>query len=386
MALDLLDGPSTLPVPGTTSRARRCVAELLERCGIAIDGPQPWDLRVHDERLWARLLRHRSLGLGEAYMDGWWTCDDLPGFFERLLDGPLYEGMGTRWRLSALVALLVNRQSLARARCAIRHHYDIGHDLYRCMLGRRMLYSCAYWDGARDLDDAQERKLDLICRKLDLAPGMRLLDIGCGWGGLAAFAAERYGVEVVGITLSPDQVEVARQATRGLPVEIRLADYRTLDERFDRICSVGMFEHVGPRNYERFFHIARRCLAEDGLLLLHTIGGPRPVRTTDPWLDRYIFPGSVLPAARQIAQGMEGRFVIEDWHAIGPHYHPTLLAWQRNVEQAWPALGERYPERFRRMWTYYLSSCAAAFLVRRTQVWQIVGSPRGRRDGYRAPR
>jgi cyclopropane-fatty-acyl-phospholipid synthase len=317
-------------------------------------------------------------------------ADSLDGLLFRLLSARIDRRVrGVRDLADGLRAWFVNLQRRTRSFEVGRRHYDLGNDLYRAMLGARMVYSCGYWRQAQTLDAAQEAKLDLICRKLQLRPGLRLLDIGCGWGELLKFAAEHYGVAGVGITVSQRQAEYARELCAGLPVEIRLQDYRDLHERFDRIASVGMFEHVGAKNYARFFDVARRCLADDGpdqgLFLLHTIASNVSVTHTDPWIDRYIFPNSMLPSAAQIARGCEGRFVLEDWHGFGPDYDRTLQAWRGNVEAAWPSLPD-YDERFRRMWRFYLSASMALFRARRAQLWQLVLSPHGIPGGYEAVR
>jgi cyclopropane-fatty-acyl-phospholipid synthase len=320
-------------------------------------------------------------------MDGWWDCERLDEFFTRILAAELdtkVEPWKDAWRV--LRARLVNLQRPSRAFQIGRRHYDIGNDLFARMLDKRMIYSCGYWKDASTLDDAQEAKLDLVCRKLGLQPGMRVLDIGCGWGGTAAFAAERYGVSAVGITVSEEQVKLARERWRGLPVEFRLQDYRDLDGAFDRILSIGMFEHVGRKNYDTFMRVVRSHLADDGLFLLHTIGGNRSVSRNDPWSERYIFPNSMLPSARQIAAAIEGTFVLEDWHGFGADYDTTLMHWHRNVERHWGELKDRYDERFHRMWTYFLLSSAGGFRARKDQLWQLVLSPHGVPGGYRAPR
>ncbi len=366
---------------------RRRVEELLALADVEIGGSRPWDIQVHDERLYARVMAQGTLGLGESYMDGWWDVEVLDEFFHRVLRAKLEDRIrpladGVR----ALRARAINLQRSSRAFEIGRRHYDIGNDLYRCMLDGRMMYSCGYWKDARSLDEAQEAKLDLVCRKLGLRPGMRVLDIGCGWGGAVRFAAERYGVEAVGITVSEEQVMLAREVCEGLSVEIRMQDYRELSEEFDRIFSIGMFEHVGCRNYGSYMRIVRRCLKSDGLFLLHTIGGNRSVNTTDPWMARYIFPRSVLPSARRMSEACEGVFIIEDWHNFGTDYDKTLMEWYRNFESGWGELKERYGERFRRMWTYYLLSCAGSFRARKLQLWQLVLSPEGVPGGYIAPR
>jgi cyclopropane-fatty-acyl-phospholipid synthase len=290
-----------------------------------------------------------------------------------------------------LRARLLNLQAGRRTYAVGERHYDLGNDLFEAMLGQRMVYSCGYWRDAETLDQAQEGKLDLVCRKLGLRPGMRVLDIGCGWGEALKFAVERYGVSGVGITISHEQAEYARNLCADLPIEIRLQDYRELcgddrEERFDRSFSIGMFEHVGVKNYRTYFEVARRCLAADGLFLLHTIGSNISVRQTDPWIGRYIFPNSMLPSAAQITVACEDLFVFEDWHGFGTDYDRTLQAWRHNIEQAWDSLPPRYDERFRRMWRYYLAAAMAAFRSRRTQVWQLVLSPEGVPGGYIAPR
>jgi cyclopropane-fatty-acyl-phospholipid synthase len=362
------------------------LASLLDAADVRLDGTRPCDIQVRDESFPARVLAHGSLGLGESYMDGDWECLDLDGMLTRVLMARLDERVRT-WDDAwfALRARLINLPK-RRAFEIGRRHYDLGNDLYRAMLGKRLVYSCAYWPTARDLDEAQEHKLDLCCRKLGLERGMRLLDLGCGWGEALRFAAERYGVAGVGDTVSAQQAELAREICRGLPVEIRLQDYHAMTGRFDRVLSIGMFEHVGAKNYRRFFEVVRACLPDDGLFLLHTIAGERTTHAIDPWIGKYVFPNSMLPSAAQLTQAIDGLFVIEDWHCFGADYDRTLQAWRQNVERAWPALGERYDERFRRMWRYYLSGSMATFRACRSQLWQIVLSPRGVQGGYRAPR
>lgn len=371
------------------SHARSRIEELLAVVDVRIDGDAPGDIRVHDERLYARIAAHGSLGLGEAYMDGWWDAEPLDVFLFRLLDTRLDERVGSiedTWLF--VKSRLANPQRGVRAYEVGKRHYDLGNDLFRAMLGRRLVYSCGYWKDAADLDEAQEAKLDLVFRKLGLRPGMRVLDVGCGWGEALKLAAVRHGVSGVGVTVSREQAEFARGLCRGLPIEIRVQDYRDLpgDTRFDRAFSIGMFEHVGVKNYATYLDVVRRRLSDDGLFVLHTIGTNVSTTHTDPWIEKYIFPNSMLPSAEQIAASAEGRFVIEDWHNFGADYDCTLTAWRANFDVAWPSLAERYDERFRRMWHYYLAVSAASFRSRRNQLWQLVLSPRGVRGGYRAPR
>ncbi|MBB1089147.1 cyclopropane fatty acyl phospholipid synthase [Lysobacter sp. SG-8] len=374
--------------------AREKVLELLEQAGVrVVEGDAPasadgrGDLHVHHPRFYRRVLAQGSLGLGDAYMDGWWDAPSLDGLLTRVLGMHVDERAG-RWpaRLEEWRARWLNRQTRRRSRAVGERHYDLGNDLYRAMLGARLVYSCGYWRDAKDLDAAQDAKLDLVCRKLGLRPGMRVLDIGCGWGEALAFAHAHYGVEGVGVTISAEQAAFARRLCEGRPIEIRLQDYRDVDERFDRILSIGMFEHVGHANYAAFMDVARRCLPDDGLCLLHTIGRNLTTHSTDPWIARHIFPNSMLPSPVQIAQAVEGRFVIEDWHNFGADYDLTLRAWRDNIEAAWDSLPSRYDERFRRMWRFYLAGSMAVFRTRRAQLWQVVLSPRGVPGGYVAPR
>ncbi len=356
------------------AKPKAIFTELLAQAGVMVNGPAPWDIRVHDERLYARALAQKNLGLGEGYMAGWWDCDRIDECIHRLLKAaaPGRVRGGARLLCALLPALALNLQSPSRAAEAARRHYDLGNDLFAAFLDPYMQYSCACFEGTADLAKAQERKMRLVCDKLDLRPGQRLLDIGCGFGGLARFAAEQYGASVVGINISREQIRFAREFCAGLPVEIRESDYRDLDERFDKIVSVGMFEHVGRKNHAAFMEMAARCLAPGGIFLLHTIGVNAAGRGCDPWISRYIFPGGELPGIDQIGRAAGRYFVMEDWQNLGPHYDPTLLSWLRNFRAAWPKLRDRYGETFRRMWEYYLQSCAGAFRARDIQVWQIV--------------
>ena len=362
--------------------------ELLARAGVEVGGPEPWDLHVHDDRLWGRVVRDRELGLGEAYQDGWWDADRVDEFLVKVQLADLRAALrpGPDLVLLAAKAAVGNRQTLRRAAANASAHYDIGNDLYERMLDPRMIYSCGYWREADDLAAAQDAKLDLICRKLALEPGMRMLDIGCGWGGLAAFAAERYGVEVTGISPATEQVKVARERTADLSVTIEQLDYRDVGGTFDRITSVGMMEHIGPKNLRTFFDVCRERLAPDGVMLHHTIGSNESKLRSDPWFDKYIFPGGVVPSLEQISAAALHHWAIEDVHNFGPDYDRTLMAWSTNIEARWDEI-PHYDERFRRTWRYYLMASAASFRVRNLQLWQVVFRPSSRiSDVYRAVR
>jgi len=364
--------------------------KIADTAGVKFNGDAPWDIQVYDPETYRRTLTRGSLGFGEAYMDGMWDTQQLDQLFYRLLRCDTNETIRalSRWRFFAEVLRrrLHNLQSMGRSFQVGEQHYDIGNDVFEAMLDSRMTYSCAYWAGAMDLEQAQRDKLDLVCRKLDFGKGERLLDIGCGWGSLARYAAEQYAVEVTGVTISREQLNRAREYCRGLPVTVELLDYRELEGRYDKIASIGMFEHVGPKNYPIYFATINRLLEDKGLFLLHTIGSDRTSAYCDPWVDRYIFPNGYLPSARQLADALEDRFLIEDWHNFGPDYDRTLMAWWENFNAAWPRLKQHYDGRFYRMWKYYLLSCAGMFRAKQGQLWQLVLSKRRGGRIYRSVR
>jgi cyclopropane-fatty-acyl-phospholipid synthase len=364
---------------------KAAIQEILSQAGITVNGDMPWDIRVTDERFYHRVLREGSLGLGESYMDEWWECEELDTFFAKLVPIKPEEKIRTNWRLllQAIGGAIFNQGRKTRAFQIGERHYDRGNELFRSMLDRRMVYSCAYWKNATDLDSAQEAKLELICRKLGLKPGDRVLDIGCGWGSFAKYAAENYGAELVGITVSKNQLSLGKELCRGLPVELRLQDYRDMDERFDHIVSVGMFEHVGYKNHRTFMEKVRQCLKDDGLFLLHCIGSSVSSVVGDPWLHKYIFPNSLIPSMKQIGIALEGLFTVEDVQNFGFYYDATLTSWFRNFHNNWDKMKNRYDGRFYRMWKYYLLSSAGAFRSRGLQVWHFVLSPKGVRNGYK---
>ncbi|HBD05748.1 TPA: cyclopropane fatty acyl phospholipid synthase [Candidatus Uhrbacteria bacterium] len=367
---------------------RKKIDQILSNTGVSINGPEPWDIQVKDERLYAHIFAKGTLGFGEAYMDGWWECKQIDEMIARLLRhdirSKLKPSIALVW--NAVSARLQNRQGPGRAFNIGKAHYDLGNDLYKAMLDNSMTYTCGYWKDASTLDDAQEAKLDLVCKKIGLKHGDSVLDIGCGWGSFAKFAAEKYKAKVLGVTVSKEQIKLGQGLCRGLPVELRLQDYRKISGSFDHIVSLGMFEHVGYKNYRIFFEVVRRCLKDNGLFLLHTIGGNRSVHSTDPWIGKYIFPNSMLPSASQIASATEGLFVMEDWHNFGSDYDKTLMAWHSNFEKNWGSLMAHYDERFHRMWQYYLLSCAGSFRARQNQLWQIVYSKNGIINGYNSVR
>ncbi len=353
---------------------KQVVADVLSRAGVEINGQNPWDIQVNDDSLYPRLLRDKNLALGESYMEGLWNCLRIDEFIYRILNARLDKEIkkSLKMLLPYLSASLFNQQSRRRSPQVAEEHYDLGNDLFMSFLDPYNQYSCAYFDGTGDLAEAQVKKLDLVCQKIGLCKGDRVLDIGCGWGGFSRYAAERYGCEVTAITISEEQVGYAAEFCKDLPVRVRRCDYRDVEGTFDKIVSIGMFEHVGEKNYKTFMRVVHRSLRENGVFLLQTIGGNLSRINCDRWISKYIFPNGMLPSIRQIGKAAEGLLVMEDWHNLGPHYDKTLMAWHRNFQQAWSALKNRYDERFRRMWEYYLLSCAGAFRARTVQLWQIV--------------
>lgn len=371
------------------AKYKKLTEEILALAGIRINGSNPCDIQVHNEDFYRRAITEGELGLGESYMDGWWDADKIDEFIFKVLSAKLDEKLLRKISILAklFMARIVNQQTKHRAFIVGEKHYDLGNDLFQSMLDTRMNYSCAYWKEADSLDKAQENKLDLICRKIDLKPGMRVLDIGCGFGAFGKYAAKVYHAEVVGLTVSKEQVELGRKLCSGLPVDIRLMDYRDLNDKFDRIVSVGMIEHVGYKNYRTFFSIANNCLNDDGIFLLQTIGNLKSEQAIDLWTQKYIFPNGMIPSIAQIGKATENLFVMEDWHNFGPDYDKTLMAWYENFVINWDQIKDLYSERFFRMWEYFLLSSAGSFRSRkRNQLWQIVLSKNGVPGGYQSVR
>jgi cyclopropane-fatty-acyl-phospholipid synthase len=368
-----------------TSLLTPLLSPLAEKAGIIINGPNPWDPQVRNPRAFRRTILHGTLGLGEAYMDGDWYAKDLEGFFVLALSEGLddaFSDMSTLW--FKLISRITNRQRRGREE-EVATHYNAGNDLFEGMLDRTMTYTCAYYSSPNkpnSLYAAQIDKLELICTKLGLKGGERILDIGCGWGGFARYAAERHGARVVGITIADKQLEYAREHNQCEGVEFRKQDYRDVREEFDHVVSVEMIEAVGPKNLRTYFEVVKRCLKPRGLFLLQAIVGDRSSMHTDPWLDKYIFPNGVLPSRAQIDAAVEGLLVEEDAHNFGADYALTLRAWHKNLTEAWPKLSRKYGDRFYRMMEYYLLSCAAGFTIRRHQDVQFVYSNGGVLGGY----
>ena len=366
--------------------AKEEVKRLLKIADIEIDGKRDSDITIHDERIYKRVLSEANMGLGEGYMDGWWTTKSIDKFIYKIMKSNLKDHIKITPSIIKLYlrAKLSNKQK-SRALNIGEWHYDIGNDLYKSMLDNYMQYSCAYFKGTEDLEKAQINKMDLICKKLQLKKGETLLDIGCGWGGLLNYAAKKYGIKGLGITVSKEQAKIANERNKGLPVEIKVVDYRKINQKFDKIVSVGMIEHVGPKNYKEYMKTASNCLKEKGLFLLHTIGGKKSNSSGEAWMDKYIFPDGVIPSVKQLSKAVEKYFIIEDLHNFGAYYDKTLLVWNKNFQKSWKKLSKKYDERFKRMWEYYILSCAGSFRARHLQLWQIVLS-KGRDGVYNSIR
>lgn len=364
------------------SAVKKYVHKQFLKADVHPNGNRSWDLQIHNDDFFSRVAFEGSMGLGESYMDGWIEVKQLDETIKRIMEAELSHTNVIKTALKNLGSLIINRQSKKRALVVGKEHYDLSNRLFECMLDKRLTYSCAYWKDATNLNEAQEAKLDLICRKLRIKPGSKVLDIGCGWGSFAKFAAEKYGAHVVGITISQEQLEYAKKNCKGYPIDLRFQDYRDINEKFDYIVSVGQMEHVGKKNYRTYMKIAAKALKDDGLFLLHTIGSKISVSDGDPWMEKYIFPNGMLPSIAQLASAAEGLFVIEDLHNFGAHYDKTLMAWKNNFDAHWDELKKDYDERFYRMWNYYLLACAGAFRSRHMQLWQIVLSKKGVPGGY----
>ncbi|MAF13873.1 MAG: cyclopropane-fatty-acyl-phospholipid synthase [Parcubacteria group bacterium] len=369
--------------------AKNQISNLLAKADVKINGKRSWDIQVKNEALYSRLMSQGSMGLGESYMDGWWESAELDEFFSKILSADLSSQIKPSPALifSYLRSKMFNLQKSSRAFQIGERHYDVGNDLYQVMLDKRMVYTCAYWDkGAKNLDAAQEDKLDLVCKKMKFKKGQRVLDIGCGWGSFAKYAAEKCGVKVVGVTVSKNQVKLGNKLCKGLPVELRLQDYRELNEKFDHIVSLGMFEHVGKKNYRTYMEVASRNLKDNGLFLLQTIGSNLSTKSLDPWIEKYIFPNSILPSISEIAKASENIFIMEDWHNFSYDYYLTLKSWFNNFDSHWDELKQNYDQRFYNMWKYYLKSTAGGFKSRSIQLWQVVLSKHGVTGGYKSVR
>ncbi len=371
--------------------AKNKIIALLNKSNILINGDRDWDIQVHNTKFYQKVLTQGSIGMGESYMEGWWDAKAL----DQTITHILYNKQNSQLRLNLpeiwlfFRAYLLNLQSKNKAENSVERHYDLGNDLYLGFLDPYNQYSCAYFKNTTDLDIAQELKLDLICRKLQLKKGDTVLDIGCGWGGFAKFAVERYKCEVTGITLSSNQFEYAQSFCKDLPITILKQDYRDLKGSFDKVVSIGMIEHVGYKNYNSLFLKAHEILKPEGIFVLQTIGGNTAKKQIDPWINRYIFPNAVIPSISQLSEAYEKLFILEDLQHMGTHYDQTLMAWFRNFHTNWTnirVINGKYDDTFYRMWKYYLLSCAGAFRSRSLQLWQFIFTKNGFLNNFEPPR
>ena len=372
--MTLMQPSKTLGIVSTHNKYTEVVRDIFSKMNVALQGTGPCDIRVHDDGFYKRFIRDGSLGLGESYMDGWWDCERLDELFARIARSNLSRQLRKNPKV-VLFFLRARFSNVARKSRAFEigeRHYDLGNELFQNMLDSKMIYSCGHWEGTTSLGEAQENKLRMICNTIGLKSGMRILDIGCGWGGFAKFAAEHYGARVVGITVSKKQLELGQEMCAGLPIELRLQDYRDVEGEFDRIVSMGMFEHVGYKNHKAYMKIVHRCLKEEGIFFLETIGRSETAVAPDPWIEKYIFPNSLSPSIKQIADSTEGLWIMEDWDNCGTDYDKTLMSWHENFRRNWTKIQHEYDDRFYRMWSYFLLMCAGLFRSRYVQPWQIV--------------
>ncbi|MCD4760669.1 cyclopropane fatty acyl phospholipid synthase [bacterium] len=370
-----------------SNKAKKIIGDLFALAGVKLQGDNPWDIQVKNDAFYSRVLSGGSLALGESYMDGWWDCERLDEFAARVLKAELEDKVKTsKMILKAIQAKLFNLQTKSRAKEVMKKHYNLTAALYMSFLDSYNQYTCGYFKDTENLNEAQEKKLDLICKKLQIKKEDKVLDIGCGWGGFAKFASEKYGCHVTGISLSDEQIKYAKEYCKGLPVEIIKSDYRNFKGKFDKILVCGMIEHVGYKNYRKFMKVVDSSLKPNGLFLLHTIGSNKSMTSTEPWMNKYIFPNSMVPSAKQITAALEGLFISEDWHNFGTNYDKTLMAWHKNFNENWNKIKDKYDERFFRMWNYYLLCCAGLFRSRKNQLWQIVLSKHGVPGGYKSIR
>lgn len=368
--------------------------KILDEAGITINGNKPYDIHIHHPRVYIDVFLKQSIGAGEAYMNGLWDCEKLDELFYLVCRHKLYNKLRSNAWLSLINAknTLINQQTPQKSLEVANQHYNLGNKMYEKMLGESMAYTCGYWKEADNLDAAQFAKYELTCKKMGLKPGDTVLEIGCGWGGLAKFMAEKYGCYVVAIDIAREPVKYATELCRDLPVNVYQCDYRDVsvynphNQLFDKIVSVGVLEHVGYKNYKVLMQLALKYLSDNGIFLLHSIGGNISKKSCEPWINKYIFPHGMIPSLKQLGDAFEQQCVIEDHHNFGAFYDKTLMAWHHNLNTHWPELKSQHDERFLRMMNYYLLSCAGGFRARDLQLWQFVLTKKGLLKGYQSIR
>ncbi len=369
-----------------TTNSKNTLQKFLNLADVQINGSRPWDIQIKNESVYEKFFSGGSVALGETYMQGLWDCQSLDALFYKILKAKLNKkvSFSLKEKMLILKARLFNLQTRKGSLRVAKQHYDLPSDFYMSFLDPYNQYTCGYFKNTTKLNQAQENKLNLICKKLYLNSHDKVLDIGCGWGGFAKFAAKKYGCSVTGITISKEQAKYAKKFTQGLPVKIEIKDYRDLKGSFDKILICGMIEHVGHKNYRTIMEIVRKILSDRGLFLLHTLGASDSKSTLDTWLSKYIFPNSCVPTLEKICESVDGLFVMEDWHNFGAYYDQTLMAWFANFDRNWHKFSNQYNPAFYRMFKYYFLMCAGSFRARKNNLWQIVFSRNGVPGGYQS--
>jgi len=342
---------------------QRPLDSILSRAGVSINGNQPWDITVIDNRFYGHVLANGSLGLGESYMRQYWSTQDLEELFYRLVSSGMEE-VGNRIPgriISRIFSRGLNRQTTHKSKKNAEHHYNLGNSLFFNFLGKYKNYSCGYYKEAETLDEAQLAKLHRLCELLELKKGDRLLDVGGGWGEFAKFAADNYGCHVTSINIAEEQIKHARQYCRDANVDIVKCDYRNMTGSFNKIAVIAMFTHVGHKNYRQFMETMSRILEPGGKMIMETVGGHRSKTRCEPWTDKYIFPGGLIPSLDQIDQSIKGLFLRDSLEEFGDDYVLTLREWHSNFKRAWPKLSEEYSNSMRLMFEYFFLSVAGDF-------------------------
>lgn len=358
--------------------------QILRQSGINLNGNRPWDIQVNDPTVFREVILKGSLGFGDSYAAEKWDVKQIDTMFEKLLLSNTKHSLNVIDVLQSIQSAIINTQAGKRAFQVGHKHYDIGNEMYSFMLGESMGYSCGMYANDTDtLTVAQYNKFDSLCRKLQLRPGMKVLEIGAGWGTFARHAAKNYGVEVVGLTVSKEQKAFAEERCKGLPVKFLLVDYQKLSKRynnyFDRVVSIEMIEAVGKKNFRKYFEIIEASLKADGLFGLQAIIGTGEV---DSFISTRIFPNGRLPSPQDIVNKTKNLLQIKHWESFGTDYDKTLLAWESNFRKNWNKISQLtdtsgeflYDTKFYRMWRYYLLCCAATFRIGFNDVAQIIMS------------
>ena len=370
---------------------KQWVNRKLRSAGLTINNDQAdpqYNLSVFDEKFYTYTALKGSLGFGESYADGKWDCTNLDKVIFQILQHRI-DTNGLAHIGLVLRSAACNMQNKIRAMRVARQHYNVDTDVFDWMLDPYLQYTCGYWAEAESLNEAQTAKMDLVIKKLGLSAGDSVLDIGCGWGGFAKYAAETHGIKMFGLSISSKQLEYAKKLCAGLDCTFKFGDYRHLPEiypqTFDAITIIGVTEHIGYKNYKGLYKVMRDRLKPGGLVLQHTITHMKSCQYTDPFVERYIFPGGMVPSVEQLSTAMKSFFVLEDLHNFSADYDKTLCAWHENFKQARENIEQagHLGKRFYRIWEYYLLSCAAMFRARQAQLMQLVLSPDGVAGGYR---